>query len=110
LIDDVIKYFQENGYQEETARKAFKYYATADWKDSKGSQVRSWKQKMIAVWFKDENKTQPSQSSSRTSGITKIPELTPFPDDAELQDVLTSAREMRRKNQGLSEVLKTMAK
>ena len=56
--DDVVLYFKENGYTKEAALKAFKYYDTAGWKDSKGNKVRNWKQKMIAVWFKDENKVQ----------------------------------------------------
>ena len=56
--DDVVLYFKENGYSKDAALKAFKYYDTAGWKDSKGNKVRNWKQKMIAVWFKDENKVQ----------------------------------------------------
>lgn len=54
---EVITYFIENGYNEITAKKAFKYYETGEWKDSSGKQVRNWKQKMQSVWFKDENKT-----------------------------------------------------
>ena len=56
--EDVILYFKENGYSKETALKAFQYYDTGGWKDSKGNQVKNWKQKMIAVWFKDENRQQ----------------------------------------------------
>jgi hypothetical protein len=56
--DDVVLYFKENGYSKDAALKAFQYYDTAGWKDSKGNKVRNWKQKMIAVWFKDENKVQ----------------------------------------------------
>jgi co-chaperonin GroES (HSP10) len=55
--EDVIKYFKENGYDENLASRAFKYYDTANWKDSKGKQVKNWKQKMQGVWFKEENKT-----------------------------------------------------
>jgi hypothetical protein len=55
-IADVIAYFKEKGYKEETARKAFEYYDVADWTDSKGAKVKNWKQKMNSVWFKDENK------------------------------------------------------
>jgi len=54
-LEDVKKYFDEKGYTEYSADKAFNYYSTADWKDSKGNQVRNWKQKMISVWFKPEN-------------------------------------------------------
>lgn len=55
-IAEVMDYFKENGYRMEIATKAFHYYNTSGWKDSKGNQVKNWKQKMIAVWFTDENK------------------------------------------------------
>lgn len=54
--NDVKKYFVENGYTEQAAVTAFRYYSTANWVDSKGNKVRNWKQKMISVWFKPENK------------------------------------------------------
>lgn len=53
---NVIDYFIENGYTENSATKAFNYYDCAEWIDSKGNKVKSWKQKMQSVWFKDENK------------------------------------------------------
>ena len=56
---EVENYFTENGYSKEAAQKAFNYYSAANWKDSKGKQVKNWKQKMIGVWFKEENKAQP---------------------------------------------------
>ena len=55
-IQNVISYFQENGYTRESAEKAYQYYNVNNWKDSKGTQVKNWKQKMISVWFKEENK------------------------------------------------------
>lgn len=55
-MDEVKKYFKENGYSEIAAQKAFKYYETANWHDSKNNPVKNWKQKMQGVWFKDENK------------------------------------------------------
>jgi len=54
--NEVIKYFLKNGYLAKAGGKAFRYYDAANWKDAKGSQVKNWKQKMIGVWFKDENK------------------------------------------------------
>lgn len=54
-LDLVISYFTENGYTEQSAKKAFDYYTVADWKDSKGNKVKNWKQKMQGVWFKPEN-------------------------------------------------------
>jgi len=54
---EVVRFFQENGYSVAIAKKAFNYYHVAEWKDSSGKPVKNWKQKMIAVWFKDENKS-----------------------------------------------------
>jgi hypothetical protein len=53
-VDEVIKYFDENGYSEEHARKVFKYYNDAAWVDKNGNKVLNWKQKMQGVWFKNE--------------------------------------------------------
>ena len=55
-ILEVQTYFIENGFNKELAKRAFDYYDVANWKDSKGNQVKNWKQKMRGVWFKDENK------------------------------------------------------
>ncbi len=55
-LDDVISYFEEKGYKKSVARKAFELYDVADWHDTTGKKIRNWKQKMISVWFKDENK------------------------------------------------------
>ena len=55
-FEEIKSYFIENGYSIQSAKKAFDYYESAKWKDSKGNQVKNWKQKMIGVWFKDENK------------------------------------------------------
>jgi len=61
ILEDVKKYFADNGYSEYSSEKAFNYYNEADWVDSKGNKIRNWKQKMIAVWFKPENKQQDQQ-------------------------------------------------
>lgn len=55
-LDMVQAYFVENGYKFDTAKRFFDYYAQANWHDSQGKPVRNWKQKAIAVWFKEENK------------------------------------------------------
>lgn len=60
-IEEVEIYFEDNGYSIESAHKAFNYYALADWHDSKGSKVKNWKQKMQAVWFKEENRIKPDK-------------------------------------------------
>ncbi|QHB40472.1 hypothetical protein snork62_gp042 [Flavobacterium phage vB_FspS_snork6-2] len=56
---EVIDYFNQNGYSNESAIKAFLYYETGNWKDGKGNQVKNWKQKMQSVWFKEDNKIKP---------------------------------------------------
>ena len=56
LLEELEMYFGENGYRRESAVKAYNYYSVADWHDSKGNKIINWKQKMQAVWFKDENK------------------------------------------------------
>lgn len=61
-VFEVVAYFTANGYTEQSARKAFEYYNVAGWKDGKGNKVKNWKQKMNAVWFKDENLIPTSKS------------------------------------------------
>jgi hypothetical protein len=56
LLNEVEIYFEENGYKKEIGKKAWMGYTEADWFDSKGKPILNWKQKMINVWFKDENK------------------------------------------------------
>lgn len=69
----VIDYFVKNGYLVKAGYRAFRYYDAADWKDGNGKQVKNWKQKMIGVWFKDENK----DTVKITRGSKKICEVGP---------------------------------
>ena len=55
-LDEVKEYFILKGYSISTAEKAFNYYSESDWVDSHGNKIKNWKQKMISVWFKPENK------------------------------------------------------
>lgn len=55
-LDAFKKYFEDNGYSPEVADRAFKGYDVAEWHDSKGDPIKSWKQKCQHVWFKPENK------------------------------------------------------
>ena len=59
---EVENYFFESGYKREAGTKAYNYYSIANWQDSKGNKVKNWKQKMQAVWFKDEHKIMIIQS------------------------------------------------
>jgi uncharacterized protein YdaU (DUF1376 family) len=54
-LEEVISYFEKNGYKQEVARRAWMGYNEANWHDTKGDPVLNWKQKMINVWFKPEN-------------------------------------------------------
>lgn len=56
LLEEVKKYFDDNGYTEDSAIRAFNYYSSSEWIDSKGNSVLNWKGKMITVWFKPEHK------------------------------------------------------
>lgn len=55
-IEEVKKYFDENGYTEEAAKSFVGYYEAGDWTDSEGKPVINWKQKARMVWFKDQYK------------------------------------------------------
>lgn len=55
-LEEVKSYFKEKGYKEDIAIRAFEYYNTSDWLDKNNNKVKNWKQKMIGVWFKEENK------------------------------------------------------
>lgn len=76
-IDELTDYFKQNGYDEEIAKKAFMYYDTAGWKDGRGKQIKNWKQKMISVWFKDENKLKTEDNGSDKYAGSRRVELRP---------------------------------
>ncbi len=64
-LDEVKKYFKEEGYTEDTAIRFHKYYSSSDWYDANGKPVLRWKSKAISTWFKPENKLK--QDKSKTS-------------------------------------------
>lgn len=74
-LQQVKDYFKEKGYSQESAVKAFNYYEAArepndkHWKDGKGNLIKSWKQKMIGVWFKPENKALKSTTTQTLHDI-----------------------------------------
>jgi hypothetical protein len=57
-LEEVSKYFMENGYPKDLAEKFYKGYEAGNppWSDSTGKPIRAWKQKAIQVWFKPEAK------------------------------------------------------
>lgn len=71
-LNEVKEYFKIKGYTLDAAKRAFDYYDSGNWKDSQGKKVKNWKQKMIAVWFKKENKIkQPEKEIHRPSTMYK---------------------------------------
>ena len=61
-IEQVKEFVTGKGYNEELAERVFEYYDLADWHDKNGNKVRNWKQKILAVWLKEENKTQKEEN------------------------------------------------
>lgn len=68
-LEEVKKYFTENGYSEQSANKAFMFYNENNWHDSNGKEVKNWKQKMISVWFKNEDKVPVSANGKHKTFI-----------------------------------------
>lgn len=57
-------YFIANGFPIELATRVFRGYGVANWYDSKGAEIKNWKQKCQQVWFKSENKVAPKNSTT----------------------------------------------
>jgi hypothetical protein len=55
-LTEVEEYFAEHGYSKEHAKRFFDYYSVGAWVDNQGNHVKNWKQKAIAVWFKEEGR------------------------------------------------------
>ena len=55
-LEEVVSYFNEKGYNEVGAKKAYDHYVAGEWHDTEGKPVKAWKQKMTTVWFRDEYK------------------------------------------------------
>jgi len=71
--DEVISYFIEKGSTQEQGIKAFEYYDVAGWKDSRGKQVKNWKQKMLAVWINNSiNQNKKSDYEQRVNHATSL--------------------------------------
>lgn len=76
-LDEVITYVKERGNKIDP-NKFYDYYTAADWKDSKGQQVRNWKQKCI-TW--ENHRSEPAQKlpdfENKTAQTKKEPQMTP---------------------------------
>jgi DNA-binding MarR family transcriptional regulator len=54
-LDEVKRYFIENGYSPIKGEQAFNYYSSSNWMDKNNKPVLNWKLKM-QIWFKPEDK------------------------------------------------------
>lgn len=72
-LEEVKAYVQEKGYSVD-AEYFFKYYAEGDWIDSKGNQVKNWKQKLI-TWAKKDGVEQ--QQPQKKKQFTTAENYTP---------------------------------
>jgi len=88
-LDEVLLYFTENGYSQESAKRAFEHYELGNWFDTNGKPVIAWKQKMHTVWFKPENKI-------REIVLPKKKELVPGYDLIPNPDFVDPGSEIRR--------------
>lgn len=60
--EEVKEFVKSKGYNEDCAIKAWEYYEAMNWKDNNSKPVKSWKAKIIAVWFREEFKIQQPKS------------------------------------------------
>jgi len=69
---EVEEYAKEKGYSID-GDKVCAFYEDGDkWVDSKGKQVKRWKQKVLAVWCKDENKIIPHDPGVSQERILEV--------------------------------------
>lgn len=55
-LEEWLEYARKNELKEDRLTSAYRAYEVAEWHDSYGKPIRNWKQKMLQVWCKDENK------------------------------------------------------
>lgn len=56
VLDEVILFFNSEGYSRDGAVRAFNHYSMNNWCDVNGKPVRNWRQKMACNWFRNEYK------------------------------------------------------
>lgn len=64
-LDEIERFCKERGNGVD-AKRVYDYYSSADWKDGKGNPVRNWKQKIIAVWERN-NESKPSANIGKVA-------------------------------------------
>lgn len=72
-IEEIEAYCKERGNNVDPKR-FYDYYSIAGWKDSRGKPIKNWKQKMIAVWEKEQPKQTDSLPTYSTKGNKQMSE------------------------------------
>ena len=54
--NEMAEFAISKGYDPQCAIVAFDYYTEMEWVDANKKQIKSWKAKLISVWFKPEHK------------------------------------------------------
>lgn len=70
MVEEVQEYIDKNGYNVNAA-EFIRYYADGEppWHDQSGKPVRSWKQKLVAVWAKMPKAKRCSTWNCRKMGV-----------------------------------------
>ena len=55
-LEEWLEFSDSLELDDDVMKKAYQYYQDADWYDRNGKKIFNWKQKIRAVWDKDENK------------------------------------------------------
>lgn len=64
-LQETINYFVVKGFTKELAARAWESYDVAKWVDSHGNKIKNWKQKMLQVWMREENKGKEAEPTYR---------------------------------------------
>lgn len=70
-FEEFRAYCVENGFGG-IAERAFRGYDAGGWRDSQGKPIKSWRQKLHHVWFREENKDKKSRSEEIEDILNKI--------------------------------------
>jgi|GEM_PF-3114228 len=70
LLSEVVLYFDDKGYTEASARRAYEYYSNLSWHNKDGKPILNWKNTMLNNWFKPEN-LKPNEAF-KNNGTVKI--------------------------------------
>lgn len=74
-VEEFIEYFEENNFDEELARRAWKSYDSNNWHDSQDTPVKNWRQKCQNNWFRPENKkTEKTEKKSKLETTMSVVE------------------------------------